>query len=175
MVPGKKYTPEDFVAIAWARRWFIIVPFVLISSGAIGYAMVQPNRYRAQTAIVVTPQQVPQNYVRSTVTTLLADRLQLIQQQILSRTRLERIIEEFNLYPEMRATRIMEDVVTPHRTGERDVDTKDIRLRLTPDCTLDQRIERTVLEEVDRARAAKDNEPQSVRRFFDVVRQTVGQ
>lgn len=121
MVPGKKYTPDDFVAIAWARRWFIIVPFLLVVSAAVVYAMMQPNRYRAQTTIVITPQQVPQNYVRSTITTLLADRLQMIQQQILSRNRLERIVEEFNLYPEQRQTRIMEDVVEQMR---RDIDVR---------------------------------------------------
>src|SRR3990170_1416119 len=77
--------------------------------------MVQPNRYRAQTSIIVTPQQVPTNFVPSTITTVLAERLQMIRQQILSRTRLERIIEEFNLYPEMRASRIMEDVIEKMR------------------------------------------------------------
>lgn len=115
MVPGKKYKPEDFVAIAWARRWFIIVPFVLLTAGAIGYAMAQPNRYRAETAIIITPQQVPTNYVRSTITTSLGERLQMIREQILSRTRLERIIEEFNLYTELRATKTMEDVVEQMR------------------------------------------------------------
>jgi polysaccharide chain length determinant protein (PEP-CTERM system associated) len=124
VIPGKKYAPEDIVAIAWGRRWFIAVPFVLATAAAIGYAMAQPNRYKAQTAIIITPQQVPTNYVQSTVTTLLADRLQMISQQILSRTRLERIIEEFNLYPEMRASRIMEDVIEQMR--------RDIAVQIQP-------------------------------------------
>ena len=115
MVPGKKYTPEDFVAIAWARRWFIIVPFVLGTAGAIGYAMTQPNRYSAQTAIIITPQQVPTNVVQSTITMTLADRLQTIRSQITSRTRLERIIEEFNLYPERRTYGMTEDVIEQMR------------------------------------------------------------
>ena len=45
------------------------------------------------------------------MTTRIEDRLQTITQQILSRTRLERIIQDFNLYPELRKTAIMEDVV----------------------------------------------------------------
>jgi polysaccharide chain length determinant protein (PEP-CTERM system associated) len=115
VVPGKKYTPDDFVAIAWAKRWFIVVPFVLVTAGAIGYAMMQPNRYRAQMSIIITPQQVPTNVVQSTITMTLVDRLQTIRQEITSRTRLERIIEEFNLYPELRQSRIMEDVVEQMR------------------------------------------------------------
>jgi polysaccharide chain length determinant protein (PEP-CTERM system associated) len=125
MLPGKKYKPEDYVQVAWARRWFVIVPFVLATAGAVTYAMLQPNRYRAQTSIIITPQQVPRDYVESTITTLLADRLQMISQQILSRTRLERVIEEFNLYPEMRANRIMQDVVEQMKS-------KDINVTIAP-------------------------------------------
>jgi polysaccharide chain length determinant protein (PEP-CTERM system associated) len=39
------------------------------------------------------------------------DRLQAIAQQIMSRTRLERIIEEFNLYSDERRTVVMQDIV----------------------------------------------------------------
>ena len=62
------------------------------------------------------PQRVPESYVRSTVTTRIEDRLQSISQQILSRTRLERIIQDFNLYTEERRTGIMEDIVERMRT-----------------------------------------------------------
>src|SRR5215207_6438826 len=65
MLPGKKYKPEDYVQIAWARRWLLIVPFLLVIAGGITYAMMQPNRYKAQTSIMVTPQQVPKDYVES--------------------------------------------------------------------------------------------------------------
>jgi polysaccharide chain length determinant protein (PEP-CTERM system associated) len=115
VVPGKKYAPEDYLAIAWAKRWIIVVPFVLATAGAIGYAMTQPDRYRAETAIIITPQQVPANFVQSTITMLLTDRLQTIRAQVTSRTRLERIIEEFNLYPDERANGMTEDVIEQMR------------------------------------------------------------
>jgi len=70
-----------------------------------------PDRYKSDTLILVVPQQVPESYVRSTVTTRIEDRLQSIAQQILSRTRLERIIQDFNLYEKERRAGIMEDVV----------------------------------------------------------------
>lgn len=124
MLPGKKYKPEDYLQMAWSRRWLIAVPFVVALIGATVYAMLQPNRYRAQTAIIITPQQVPRDYVESTITTLLADRLQMISQQILSRARLERIIEEYNLYERMRRDRIMEDVIEQMR--------KDIKVDIAP-------------------------------------------
>lgn len=111
MIPGKQYTPELILAVAWRRKWLILVPAVLIASivGVITDRL--PNLYRSDTLILVVPQRVPESYVRSTVTTRIEDRLQSISQQILSRTRLERIIQEFNLYVDLRRTEIMEDIV----------------------------------------------------------------
>lgn len=111
MIPGKKYTPEDFIRIAWDRRWLILAPAVVIALVTVIVSAELPNRYRAQTTILIVPQRIPQEYVRSTVTTRIEDRLRMISQQILSRTRLEQILQEFNLYPEEREDRIMEDVI----------------------------------------------------------------
>ena len=111
MIPGKQYTPEDIVVIAWRRKWWAILPAVAITAGVYFWVRTLPNLYRSDTLILVVPQRVPESYVRSTVTTRIEDRLQSIQQQILSRTRLERIIQDFNLYAEARKTAIMEDVV----------------------------------------------------------------
>ena len=111
MIPGKQYTPEDIALIAWRRKWWAILPAVAITMGVYAWVRTLPNLYRSDTLILVVPQRVPENYVRSTVTTRIEDRLQAITQQILSRTRLERIIQDFNLYQEARKTAIMEDIV----------------------------------------------------------------
>ena len=117
MIPGKVYTPEDIAFIAWRRKWWALVPAVLIMAAAFGWIRTLPNQYMSDTLILVVPQQVPEAYVRSTVTTQIADRLQTITQQILSRTRLERIIQDFNLYADLRKTAIMEDVVERMRSS----------------------------------------------------------
>jgi uncharacterized protein involved in exopolysaccharide biosynthesis len=111
VIPGKQYTPDVLLHLAWRRKWLIILPALTIAAivGAVTYSL--PNRYRSDTLILVVPQRVPEAYVRSSVTTRIEDRLQSISQQILSRTRLERIIQEFNLYAERRQTEIMEDIV----------------------------------------------------------------
>ncbi|HMJ85614.1 MAG TPA: Wzz/FepE/Etk N-terminal domain-containing protein [Vicinamibacterales bacterium] len=111
MIPGKQYTPEDIALILWRRKWWAILPAIVIAAGVYAWVRTLPNLYRSDTLILVVPQRVPENYVKSTVTTRIEDRLQSIQQQILSRTRLERIIQDFNLYAEARKTAIMEDVV----------------------------------------------------------------
>jgi len=111
MLPGKKYTPDDYMRIAWKRRWLIVIPLIMIASTTAVVASFLPNRYRASTSILVIPQRVPEDFVQSTVTAELGERLNIISQQILSRTRLERIIQEFNLYERERRRLIMEDVV----------------------------------------------------------------
>lgn len=102
---------HDYLAIGLRRKWFIIIPLV----GAILVSMAVytflPKIFKATTLILVQPQSVPESYVRPTVTATVMDRLNTISQEILSRTRLEKVIQEFNLYPDLRKKRPMEEVV----------------------------------------------------------------
>jgi polysaccharide chain length determinant protein (PEP-CTERM system associated) len=61
-----------------------------------------PNVYRSETVILVDAQQVPSNYVQSTVSTSIQDRLATIQQQVMSPTRLKKMIDKLHLFPELR-------------------------------------------------------------------------
>jgi polysaccharide chain length determinant protein (PEP-CTERM system associated) len=78
--------------------------------------------YKSETLIMVVPQRIPDSYVKSTVTAKVEDRLPSISDQILSRSRLERIITDLNLYPAQRAHGVMEDVV--QRMRDKDVQVK---------------------------------------------------
>ncbi len=98
MLPGKAYKPEDVLQILRRRVWFLLVPFAVVSAGVAAWAYKLPDQFRSETVILVVPQRVPESYVRATVTTRIEDRLQSLTQQIMSRTRLERIIQDFNLY-----------------------------------------------------------------------------
>jgi polysaccharide chain length determinant protein (PEP-CTERM system associated) len=110
MLPGKVYTPEDVLLIARKRFWLLLLPLAVVSAGTAVYVRTLPNVYQSQTLIQVAPQGVPENYVRPTVTTKIEDRLQAMRQVVLSRTRLESIINELNLYREDLRTGTMEDV-----------------------------------------------------------------
>lgn len=98
MLPGRKYTPEDIAAIAWRRKWIVLSVVAVVTTGAIGWSLRLPDLYRSETLILVVPQRVPDSYVRSTVTMRIEDRLRSLRQQILSRTNLERIIDDFQLF-----------------------------------------------------------------------------
>jgi polysaccharide chain length determinant protein (PEP-CTERM system associated) len=83
----------------YRRKGLIISVFIVVSLLAAYLANVLPKIYRSSTLIVVTPQRIPTAFVASTVTIDLNERMQSIIQEILSRTQLEKIVQEFDLYP----------------------------------------------------------------------------
>ena len=79
-------------------RWW-----VLLSATATVFATLLvlsriPNRYSSEATLLVVQQQVPQRYVLPTTTTDIREALQATTQEVLSRTRLLQIIDEFGLY-----------------------------------------------------------------------------
>ena len=126
MLPGKQYTPEDLLGLVWRYRWFIVLPTIVATMIAAGVAYKLPNRYRSETLVLVVPQRIPGEYVRTTVTTRIENQVLTIREQILSRSRLERIVEELDLYPEERQKWPMEMVIDRMRRAvETDIVRKD--------------------------------------------------
>jgi polysaccharide chain length determinant protein (PEP-CTERM system associated) len=106
------YSPADVLRIVRDRKWLIVIPFAAGVIGAVGVSRSLPELYRSETLIMVMPQRIPETYAKPIVTGRIEDRLLSISDQILSRSRLERIIADFDLYAEQRARgTIMEDLV----------------------------------------------------------------
>ncbi len=93
------------------RRWWLMGPLFVCGLAGFAVARFWPHLYRSEALIVVEQQQVPQQYVTANAATDAQDRLRSMTQQILSRTRLTRLIEQFNLYPRDRTHMIMDDLV----------------------------------------------------------------
>lgn len=106
---------KDYIEILLRRKWYIIIPFILFSIGSVLLAKSLPDIYRAYTLILVQPQKIPSRYVTPTVEEDIEERLRTIREQILSRTTLEKVVNEFNLYPELRKTKPIEDVINMMR------------------------------------------------------------
>ncbi len=107
-----------FVDILLRRRWFIIIPFCLSMITGIYFALTLPKIYSSGTLILIQPQRVPTDYVRSIVSAGVEARISTISQQIMSRTNLEKIIEQFNLFsgPEYKNI-FMEDKIATLRNS----------------------------------------------------------
>jgi len=84
------------------RRWWVPICCLVLGAGvSVGVARRLPRIYRASTLILVQHQKIPAAYVRPTVTMSTEDLLRSLQQQVTSRTRVERVITELNLFPEL--------------------------------------------------------------------------
>lgn len=94
------------------RRRKAVVTLVTIGFFSCAVMIVRrlPNIYRSQTVILVDAQQVPSSYVPTTVSTSIQDRLATIQQQVMSPTRLKRMVEKDGLFPELRG-KVSEDAL----------------------------------------------------------------
>ena len=124
MIPGKKYAPEDFLWILWRRKWLVVIPAVLFGIGVFAYTRTLPNQYRSETLVMIQPQRVREDLVRTVAPSDPAERIQNITQQIMSRARLEAIITDLNLYQDERDAGLMQDVVERMR---RDVSVSVVR------------------------------------------------
>lgn len=109
--PAKAYTTAEYIEILRRRIWYIVIPFVLIVTGASAYAIFAPRQYKAGTLVLVSPQRIPEAFVQATVTSKVEERLQSIAQEVLSRTRLEQIMNDLNLYQKERKSISREEVV----------------------------------------------------------------
>src|SRR5579872_1650231 len=89
---------QHYLGIVRRRHMQFFIPLLLGWLMVWGASWVLPSRYRSGTLILVEQPTMPKDYVTPNVTDDLQERLQSITQQILSRTRLLHIIEEFNLY-----------------------------------------------------------------------------
>ena len=105
------FKPADIIDILFRRRWFILIPLFLTLVAGIYYAFTAPRLYQATTLVMVDPQKVPKEFVRSVVTDDAEAMLSVVYQQIASRTNIERIIDEYQLMPKNRPDLLMEDVL----------------------------------------------------------------
>jgi succinoglycan biosynthesis transport protein ExoP len=95
-------TVDNLWRVVIRRRWWIL----LATSGTIFATLVAlallPNRYRSEGLLLVVQQQVPARFVVPTTNTDIREALQATTQEVLSRSQLLAIIDEFNLYPKQR-------------------------------------------------------------------------
>jgi len=91
---------KAYIEIARRRAFLIFLSMVGVTGAAIVCAWRMPDMYKAQTVVLVDPQQVPDKYVPTTVTANIADRLTTLEQQVLSPTRLKKLVEAQHLYPD---------------------------------------------------------------------------
>lgn len=125
------------------RKVLALVPFLFVLTATASLAFFLPSLWTARATVMVDRQQIPEAFVKSTVTSDVEGRLLTLSQEILSRTRLYEIAEKHNLYPKLRTSASPDDVVDKMR--------KDIRIEFADTST-----------ERDRPGARRDRDPRTV-------------
>jgi polysaccharide chain length determinant protein (PEP-CTERM system associated) len=95
------------------RRYWWIPTFMSLTLAVLGLtaSLVLPKKYTSSTLVLVEQPAVPTELIRPVVTDDLNHRMASMKAQILSRSRLEMIVNKFNLYPQLRTTTHMDDLI----------------------------------------------------------------
>lgn len=106
---------RDYFDFIKRRRLHILIPFLCLFAVVSIIAFLLPSIYQSTTTILIEEQQIPDDFVRSTVTGFVEERINTITQQIMSRTKLLEIINQFNLYADLRDKLTTEEIVDKMR------------------------------------------------------------
>lgn len=115
----------DYLDVLKKRKWVLLVWVVVGLLGAGVAFLLLPKVYRSSTLILVESQKVPTDYIKPMAVDTIEERLIAIQQQILSRTLLQKIIEEFHVYDDDLKRQPLEDVI--------DLMRRDIKITMVDD------------------------------------------
>lgn len=97
-VEFRQRTAGEFVAMLKRRKWFILLPVVTMTV-AIGYVVYKlPSVYESKTLLTVKPPTISDIVVKPLTDEDLSQRLQTINQEVLSRSSLEPMITKFDLF-----------------------------------------------------------------------------
>jgi uncharacterized protein involved in exopolysaccharide biosynthesis len=95
--------PWQYIDIVRNRILYLIIPFVVVLASGACAAWLWPATYLSEGKILVESQQIPTDLVKPTVTASAKERLEVIQQRVMTRSNLLGILDKYNLYPEQRA------------------------------------------------------------------------
>jgi polysaccharide biosynthesis transport protein len=113
------------------RRRAMLIVFACGTALTLALALLWPPTYRATATILIEQQEIPQDLVRSTISSYADQRIQVISQRVMTSHNLMKIIEQYNLYPWQRRTRAREVVIERMRD--------DIRMKLISANVMDPR------------------------------------
>ena len=108
-------TLQLYWAMIVQRKWLLIGSILAGIAVAGVLCLVLPKSYRSSTLIVIENQKIPDDYVKGIGGASVEERLTLIQQQVMSRTLLSQIIEEFKLYEGKLGQEILESSIEKMR------------------------------------------------------------
>lgn len=108
-------TPQDYGDVLKRRKLSLIVPALIVFLAAVIIALVLPPIYKSTSTILIEEQEIPVDLVMTTVTSYAEQRLQVINQRIMSTSRLQEIINRFDIYQDLRDRWTTEEIIEKMR------------------------------------------------------------
>jgi len=112
--PQDAQTPinlRDYLAVAKRRRKVIVLVVGFLLGISLAIALLWPGTYRSKATILIEEQEIPTELVHSTITSFADQRIEMIKQQVMSRSSLWKVVEQYNLYPDIRTEVPTEGVI----------------------------------------------------------------
>jgi polysaccharide biosynthesis transport protein len=105
------FLPVSIARMIWKRK--LAISAITLAGSVLAWVTVHrvPSIYVAEAVVLIDSQKIPEKFVSSTVGTETQDRIAAMSQQILSSSRLEKIISDFGLYREERKSAFAEDIL----------------------------------------------------------------
>jgi uncharacterized protein involved in exopolysaccharide biosynthesis len=100
----QKFQPDvrERTRAYWRRRGTFYTVFVVGALAAVMLAMLLPPTYRSTATILIEQQEIPQEMVRSVITSFADQRVQVTSQRVMTTQNLLQLIDRYNLYPDIR-------------------------------------------------------------------------
>jgi polysaccharide biosynthesis transport protein len=89
---------QDYIDILKRRKFSMLLPAIVIVALALMLAFGLPSAYQSKAMILIEEQEIPQDFVRTTISSFAAQQVQVISQRVLTVENITRIIEKFKLY-----------------------------------------------------------------------------
>lgn len=109
---------EQLALIAY-RKWLLLFVAVVVAAISVTVAMLLPAMYRSTATILIKEQEIPQEMVRSTITSYADERIQVISQQVMTRATLLDLVEKYDLYADLRKRQTSEEILARMRSDMR--------------------------------------------------------
>jgi uncharacterized protein involved in exopolysaccharide biosynthesis len=108
---GQEQEFERIKRVILRRIGWFLWPFLALTALAAVISFILPNTYKSTATILILNQQIPAALVPSTVTTFAEERIQAITQEVMSRSRILKLVEKYNLVPDKVKKLTTEDLV----------------------------------------------------------------
>jgi uncharacterized protein involved in exopolysaccharide biosynthesis len=102
---------RDVLGVVRRRKWAMSLVALVIMLAGVVLAFVLPASYRSTATILIEEQEIPSDIVRSAITSYADQRIETIKQQIMTRSTLWKIIEQYGLYTSLRSSSSTEEVL----------------------------------------------------------------